>query len=72
MLRVKVGDDAFWKGVRSYYQNIEQQRALPLTSNTKLEATYGKTAGYIFQKLDLQAALSPCFTGKWDYDSRRK
>lgn len=71
MLRVKVGDDAFWKGVRSYYQKYQNSNALTIDFQHEVEATYGKPLDTFFKSWIYQGA-QPMFYGKWDYDSKKK
>lgn len=71
MLRVKVGDDAFWKGVRNYYAKYQNSNALTADFQREVEATYGKPLDAFF-KTWLYKGGQPVFTGKWSYDAKKK
>jgi aminopeptidase N len=71
MLRVKVGDEAFWKGVRSYYKKYQNGNALTIDFHREVEAAYGKPLDAFFKSWIYQGA-QPIFNGRWQYDAKKK
>ena len=71
MLRIKVGDDAFWKGVRSYYKKYQNSNALTIDFQREMEAAYGKPLEPFFNSWIYQGS-QPIFYGQWQYDARKR
>jgi aminopeptidase N len=69
MLRVKVGDEAFWKGVRAYYKKYQNQNALTIDFQREVEAAYGKPLD-IFFKTWLYQSGSPEVVCRWAYNAK--
>jgi len=71
MLRKRVGDDAFWKGVRAYYSQYQNQNALTSDFQKEIEKTSGMNLGNFFKSWLYQPG-NPVITGRWDYDAKSK
>jgi aminopeptidase N len=71
MLRKQLGDEIFWKGVRSYYLKFQNQNALTSDFQREMEQTSGLKLDSFFKSWLYQAG-NPVITGRWDYDSKSK
>jgi aminopeptidase N len=71
MLRVKVGDEAFWKGVRSYYKKYQNLNALTIDFQREMEVAYGKPLDTFFKSWLYQGA-NPMVYAKWEHNPKTK
>jgi aminopeptidase N len=71
MLRVKVGDEAFWKGVRSYYKKYQNLNALTIDFQREMEVAYGKPLDTFFKSWLYQGA-HPMVYAKWEHNPKTK
>lgn len=68
MLRHEVGDDAFWNGIRTYYQQYRNANALTSDFRQVMEEVSGKSLGTFFSQW-LEEENLPELTGQWSYHS---
>lgn len=71
MLRQKVGDEAFWAGMRNYYRKYQNKNALTLDFQREMEASSGKPLDAFFKSWLYQKG-TPIITAKWQYDARKQ
>jgi aminopeptidase N len=71
MLRREVGDQAFWKGVRSYYREFKDGNALTEDFQRNMETASGKDLKAMFQQW-LYKAGQPVIEVGWAYDESAK
>lgn len=69
MLRVKVGNDAFWKGLRAYFQKYKNQNALTIHFQREVEAAYGKPLDAFFNTWLYQRG-QPNVVCRWKYNAK--
>ncbi len=71
MLRHQVGDEAFWDGVRRYYQQYRDRNALTRDFQQAVEAASGQDLSAFFQQW-LSQPGHPHLVGDWQYHARTK
>ena len=71
MLRHEIGDDAFWKGYRAYYQKYQGSNALTADLQKVMEEASGKSLGTFFKQWVFQAG-QPELKVDWKYDAGKK
>jgi aminopeptidase N len=71
MLRHKIGDTDFWKGIRTYYATYKTSNALSQDFVRVMEEASGKNLTPFFQQW-LYAVGHPKIAGTWQYDSKTK
>lgn len=67
MLRNKVGDEAFWAGIRSYYARYMNGNATTADFRMEMEAASGEDLTAFFDQWLYQGG-NPRLEGWWDYD----
>ena len=67
MLRHKVGDQAFWKGIRAYYETYRDQNASSEQFRLKMEEASGQQLESFFQQW-LYLPGQPVLSGSWSYN----
>jgi aminopeptidase N len=71
MLRRKVGDEAFWSGIREYYRRYRDRNATTADFRQILEAASGQDLGpFLGQWLDRSGV--PRLGGSWRYDVAKR
>lgn len=71
MLRGMIGDDAFWKGIRSYYKKYQNSNATTADFIREMEEASGKDLKAFFnQWLYKPGAFK--LNGSWQYDQKKK
>jgi aminopeptidase N len=71
MLRHKLGDSAFWKGIRQYYTTYQKSNALTADFVRVMEQSSGpKLKDYFNQWLYVSG--HPKLSGTWSYDAQKK
>jgi aminopeptidase N len=71
MLRGMIGDEAFWKGIRSYYSKCYNSNATTTDFKREMEEASGKSLTDFFdQWLYKPGALQ--LNGSWQYDAKNK
>ncbi len=69
MLRMEMGDEAFWKGIREYYKTYQNKNALTADLQKIMEKNSGlKLEGFFNQWLF--TAGHPVLSGSWKYDKK--
>lgn len=68
MLRMQVGDSAFFRGLRSYYAEHRHSTALSSDLRAAIEGTSGQQLGWFFDQW-LRRPGYPELTATWHYDS---
>lgn len=71
MLRREVGDAAFWKGYRAYYQRYQGSNALTSDLQKVMEENSGKPLATFFKQWVFQAG-QPELKVDWKYDAVKK
>lgn len=71
MLRKKVGDEPFWKGVKNYFMKYQNENALTSDFQKEIEATSGMDLSNFFASWIYKAG-HPVIAGSWDYDKKNK
>jgi aminopeptidase N len=71
MLRKLVGDDAFWKGVRAYYDRHRGGNAATDDFRQAMEETCGMSLGWFFEQW-LRRPGSPTIECEWQYRAEDK
>ncbi len=71
MLRRKIGDDAFWKGIQDYYRKFQNLNALTADFQRSMETASGQDLSGFFQQW-LYKAGHPVIEGKWSFDESKK
>ena len=71
MLRGLAGDEAFWRGIREYYQRHRDAHASTADFRQIMEQASGRELGPFFDQW-LRRSGVPRLEGSWRYDSRRK
>jgi aminopeptidase N len=67
MLRVRMGDEAFWSGIRAYYARFMNRNATTLDFRTAMEEASGLDLEEYFNQW-LYSGGNPRLEGWWDYD----
>ncbi len=72
MLRKLVGTEAFWSGIRSYYQRHRDANALTDDFRQAMEGSSGRELSWFFEQW-LKRPGSPAIEGTWQYhpDAKR-
>jgi aminopeptidase N len=71
MLRQEVGDDAFWNGIRTYYQRYRNANALTSDFRQVMEEVSGKSLSTFFSQW-LEEENLPELTGQWAFNPATK
>lgn len=71
MLRIEVGDQNFWNGIRAYYQQFRNGNALTEDFQQIMEQEAGKDLDLFFRQW-LYKAGHPVLEGDWKYDEITK
>jgi aminopeptidase N len=71
MLRHKLGDSAFWKGIRTYYKTYQKSNALTADFVRVMEHSSGKPLKEFFQQW-LYRTGHPQLKAIWNYDASKK
>lgn len=71
MLRHEIGDAAFWKGYRAYYQKYQGSNALTADLQKVMEEASGKSLATFFKQWVFQAG-QPELKVDWKYDATKK
>jgi aminopeptidase N len=71
MLRQQVGDDAFWRGLRTYYGRYRNANAATEDFRKVMEEASGKDLAGFFKQW-LHTPGYPRLTGTWAYDPTQK
>lgn len=71
MLRQEVGDSAFWKGVRTYYDRYKFSNALTVDFQKVMEEVSGKNLQSFFKQWLFQAG-QPKLQVNWNYNATTK
>lgn len=69
MLRHKVGDADFWKGIRQYYATYQKSNAMTVDFKRTMETATGKDLTLFFDQW-LYEGGHPKITGTWRYDAK--
>ena len=70
MLRNKIGDTAFWKGIQAYYTTYRDQNASSEDLQLIMEEASGEDLSTFFQQWLYQPG-QPMLAGSWAYDASR-
>ncbi len=71
MLRHRVGDQAFWAGIREYYRRYRDGNALTADLRRVFEEVSGQDLEVFFGQWIFQPG-HPIFAGEWSYDEDRR
>lgn len=71
MLRKKVGDETFWKGINSYYQQYQYSNAMTDDFRKVMEEVSNQDLKEFFDQW-LTRPGHPVLSAKWAYDARKK
>ncbi|GAB3798664.1 M1 family metallopeptidase [Spirosoma humi] len=71
MLRHELGDEVFWKGIRTYYEKFRNANAQSSDLQTVMEAVSGKKLGQFFQQWLHQPGYPEIVWGS-SYDAAKK
>lgn len=71
MLRRHIGDDAFWTGIRDYYEQYRDSNALTEDFLQIMEHATGQDLDWFFEQWIYQPG-QPAYEGTWHYDSTAK
>ena len=71
MLRREIGDEAFWKGIRAYYQRYKESNALTADLQRVMEEVSGKSLQAFFAQWVFRAG-HPELKVDWKYDAATK
>jgi aminopeptidase N len=71
MLRHHVGDTAFFKGLRAYYEQYRDKNALTADFQRVMEEVSGKKLSSFFEQWVFKAG-QPMLKGTWTYDPKTK
>ena len=66
MLRREVGDEAFWKGIRAYYDEFRDRNAMTADFERAMEEASGKELGWFFEQWIFEAG-HPLLEGGWSH-----
>jgi len=69
MLRNELGDELFWKCIRTYYKKFEYRNALTEDFQEVVESISGKDFDYFFKQW-LYKSGQPQLKSTWDYDGK--
>jgi len=71
MLRRKLGDDAYWKGIRAYYKKYDGKNANTENLRAELEAASGQNLQQFFRQW-IYTAGAPHLNITWHYNAAKK
>jgi aminopeptidase N len=71
MLRGMIGDEAFWKGIRSYYAKYYNSNATTTDFKREMEEASGKSLTDFFEQW-LYKPGTWQLNGSWQYDTKKK
>jgi aminopeptidase N len=71
MLRGMIGDEAFWKGIRSYYSKYYNSNATTTDFKREMEEASGKSLTDFFEQW-LYKPGTWQLNGSWQYDTKKK
>lgn len=71
MLRLEVGDDNFWKGIRDYYKRFQYSNALTSDFQNVMEEASGKNLQSFFEQWLFKPG-HPMIDVSWKYDETNK
>ncbi len=71
MLRRKLGDAAYWKGIRAYYKKYDGKNANTENLRAKLEVASGQNLQQFFKQW-IYTAGAPHLNITWHYDAAKK
>jgi len=71
MLRREIGDSAFFRGVRSYYQKHRHGNAVTEDFQREVEASSGRKLGWFFDQWMRRPGVAD-LSVKWRWDARRR
>jgi aminopeptidase N len=71
MLRCKLGDEAYWKGIRAYYKKYDGKNANTENLRAELEAASGQNLQQFFKQW-IYTAGAPHLKYGWLYNAKRK
>ena len=71
MLRRKLGDEAYWKGIRAYYAKYNGSNANTYNLRTELEKASGQNLESFFSAW-LYTGVNPHLAVNWHYDAVKK
>ncbi|HTK21611.1 MAG TPA: M1 family metallopeptidase [Mucilaginibacter sp.] len=71
MLRRKLGDEAYWKGIRAYYKKYDGKNANTENLCTELEAASGQNLKQFFKQW-IYTSGAPHLNISWHYDAAKK
>jgi len=71
MLRRKMGDELFWKGIRAYYQKYDGGNANTEDLRDVMQNVYGQPLNQFFKQW-LRTPGHPHLSVKWKYDPTKK
>lgn len=71
MLRRKLGDDAYWKGIRAYYKKYDGKNANTENLRAELEAASGQNLQQFFKQW-IYTGGAPHLKFGWLYDEKKK
>ncbi len=71
MLRQEVGDEAFWAGIRTYYQRYRDRNASTDDFRQVMEKASGKQLRWLFTQWLTRSGV-PCIDLTWRYDPGQK
>ncbi len=71
MLRRKLGDDAFWKGIRNYYAKYNGSNANTEDFRAIMEQASGKNLAFFFKQW-LYTPITPYLKYAWRFDAQQK
>jgi aminopeptidase N len=71
MLRGMMGEDAFWKGIQSYYKKYMNQNASTTQFRKEMEAASGLDLTTFFDQWLYKPGALKC-SSTWEYDAKKK
>lgn len=71
MLRRKLGDEGYWKGIRAYYKKYDGKNANTENLRTELEAASGQNLQQFFKQW-IYTAGAPHLSITWHYNTTKK
>lgn len=72
MLRQETGDDAFWRGIRAYYQQYQNANATTDDFKRVMETASGKDLSVFFRQWLYDGTGHPVLNCAWHYDAKAK
>ncbi len=67
MLRREVGEEAFWNGIRAYYEEFRDRNAMTADFERSMEEASGKELGWFFEQWIFEPG-HPVLDGSWKYE----